>query len=87
MKILRNCTQREENDTKLEAEKKFLNRGLTTFSGNTQLENIKEEFIANIMLCGKTHSQVQLLPGAFNQGEVLLDEKTDVLLQQLSLAL
>lgn len=35
----------------------------------------------------QTHSQVQLLPGAFSQGEVLLDEIADVLLQQLSLAL
>lgn len=36
---------------------------------------------------GQTHSQVQLLPGAFSQVEVLLDEEADVLMLQLSLTL
>lgn len=33
-----------------------------------------------------SNSQVQLLPGAFSQGEVLLDEEAGVLLQHLPLA-
>lgn len=34
-----------------------------------------------------SNSQVQLLPGAFSQGEVLLDEEAGVLLQHLPLTL
>lgn len=50
---------------------------------------MKEGFTANIMLSNavKPHSQVQMLPGAFSKGEILLHEEADVLQQQLSVAL
>lgn len=43
---------------------------------------------AHVQTClDRTHLQVQLLPGARSQGEVLLDQEAGVLLQHLPLAL
>lgn len=67
----------------------FRIRRLATFSRTTQLESMKRGVHSkrHAVCLDQTHSQVQLLPGAFSQGEVLLDEEADVLLLQLSLAL